>query len=47
MAHVFRGWFMWGFWGSIAQLIILTIFVPIFILCKETFQAQQIIFIVL
>ena len=36
VAHLFRVWFMWGFWGSIFQLSIITMFLPLaFILKKD------------
>ena len=40
MAHLFRTWFMWGFWGSIAQLMIFAIFIPMFCICKESYGVQ-------
>jgi len=35
MAKLFRTWFMWGFWGSILQILIIVAAVPIFTLVKK------------
>jgi len=29
VAHLFRIWFMWGFWGSILQITLLAIYLPL------------------
>ena len=34
MAHLFRAWFIWGFWSHIVGLIIQLVFVPMFFLCR-------------
>ena len=34
MAHLFRAWFVWGFWGSMIQIIMLGVFIPLFCLVK-------------
>ena len=35
MAKVFRAWFLWGFWGSIVQILIILAFIPLFILVQR------------
>ena len=47
MAHLFRSWFLWGFWSHIIFLILHLVFVPMFFLCRETFAFQQIIYLIL
>lgn len=47
MAHLFRTWFMWGFWGSITQLAILAIFIPLYCLKKGSQEVQKYVFYVM
>ena len=35
IAHLFRSWFLWGFWGSIAWISLAAVFLPFFILVKN------------
>lgn len=35
VAHLFRGWFMWGFWGAIFQISVLAIFLPFAFMVKD------------
>jgi len=44
MAKVFRAWFLWGFWGSIVQILIVLTFVPIFTLIKDNIKVKAIVF---
>ena len=30
IAHLFRAWFIWGFWTSLIQILIVAVFVPVF-----------------
>ena len=35
VAHLFRSWFLWGFWGSIFQVIIFAVFIPLAFVIKQ------------
>lgn len=35
MAHLYRAWFIWGFWDKLYQLVIVAVFVPLAILMRE------------
>ena len=35
MAHLFRTWFLWGFWGSVFQISILAASIPLCFLFKQ------------
>lgn len=35
MAHIFRSWFIWGFWDKICQIGIIALFLPLAFCCKE------------
>ena len=37
MGHLFRSWFLWGFWTHIIGLIIQLVFVPMFFFARSTF----------
>ena len=47
MAHLFRAWFTWGFWGSVVQILIIAIFVPLFCLYKNSYKVSQRVFLVM
>ena len=36
IAHLFRAWFIWGFWGSIYQIVVLCVFLPLACLCTHS-----------
>ena len=38
MGQLFRAWFTWGFWGSIFQVAIFAVFIPMLILMKKKHQ---------
>ena len=44
MAKLFRTWFMWGFWGCILQLILLTVVVPLYFLCKTNLGVIEVVY---
>ena len=44
MAKLFRTWFMWGFWGSIIQLILLTVTIPLYFLCKTNLYVIEVVY---
>lgn len=35
ISHLFRAWFVWGFWGTIYQIIILAVFLPLAFTCTS------------
>mmetsp|Transcript_25131 Transcript_25131/g.29494 ORF Transcript_25131/g.29494 Transcript_25131/m.29494 type:complete len:311 (+) Transcript_25131:50-982(+) len=45
MAKLFRTWFLWGFWGSIMQMLIVCVFVPLFIMHRQGLRVKSIVFI--
>ncbi len=47
MAHLFRAWFTWGFWGSIIQILVIAVFVPLFCLYKNSYKVSQTVFMVM
>lgn len=42
MAHLFRSWFLWGFWANIIGLLFHATFVPIFFLYEGSFTLKVI-----
>lgn len=44
MAKLFRTWFLWGFWGSIIQILIVCVFVPVYVLLKAPLRTKTIVF---
>lgn len=47
MAHLFRTWFMWGFWGSVFQLSILAAAIPLCFLFKQQVPILNIVSVIL
>ena len=45
MGKLFRSWFLWGFWGSIVQILIICVFVPVYVLLKAPLRTKTIVFI--
>jgi len=35
MAHLFRTWFLWGFWGSVFMIALLATVTTLYIMCKQ------------
>ena len=35
MGHLFRTWFLWGFWGSVFTIALFAAIVPLYIMCKK------------
>ena len=47
MAHLFRSWFLWGFWSHIVGLVVQLVFVPMFFLCRVSSAAPHLTYMVL
>jgi len=47
MAHLFRAWFVWGFWGSMIQIIMLGVFIPLFCLYKNSFKVSSRVYMIM
>lgn len=35
ISHLFRAWFVWGFWGTIYQIVIFAVFLPLACTCTS------------
>ena len=35
MAHLFRTWFLWGFWGSVFTVSFFVALIPLYMKCKK------------
>ena len=46
MAHMFRTWFIWGFWDKIFQITIVAVFLPMAFLCKQNTRIMNILYYV-
>ena len=46
MAHLFRTWFLWGFWDKIFQITIIVVFVPMLVCLKKSddFKLHRVLF---
>ena len=42
IAHLFRAWFVWGFWGSVYQIVIFSVFIPLAFTC--TYNLKLLLF---
>ena len=43
MAKLFRAWFMWGFWTSMLQVILIVVFLPLYFLCKNSLSVIEMV----
>ena len=46
MAHMFRSWFIWGFWDKISQIGIIALFLPLAFCCSDALMKTTVIRIV-
>ena len=47
MAHLFRSWFIWGFWTSLIQIAIIGFFVPAFCFFENNIKIYKMVALVM